>query len=148
MADIFDTLRRDHEGLKRMLQAPNKGIAELLSYVSKELPASLEAEDTVFYTPLERSDQLAGLIADARGRQRKVRTLSLELLEDIGNREESEALVQKLSEAVTHHLDEEEGELFDKARGVLSREQIMALGAEFDRQKVRVEGRLTGARPY
>jgi hypothetical protein len=123
-------------------------MSQLLDDVSKDLAASLEAEDTVLYAHLEGREEVDALVAEARARQREVRTLSLELLEDIGSKDQSAVLVQRLREAVFHHIDEEERDLFEGARKVLSDEQAVALGAEFDRQKLRVEGRLVGARPY
>ena len=148
MADIYEALHKDHEHLKSMLTAPDKPVSQLLDDVSKDLAASLEAEDTVLYAHLEGRDEVDALVTEARARQREVRTLSLELLEDIGSKEHSAVLVQRLREAVFHHIDEEERDLFEAARKVLSDEQAVALGAEFDRQKLRVEGRLAGARPY
>lgn len=148
MTDIYAVLRRDHEHLKKMLTASDMSIARLLDGVSKDLPSSLEAEEAVFYSPLEGREEVAALVAEARKRQGEVRALSMELLQDIGNREHSAALMQRLREAVFRHIDEEERGLFERARRVLSDEQASALGAEFARQKSRAEGRLAGARPY
>ena len=46
-----------------------------------------------------------------------------------------------LRENVEHHVEEEEGELFDKAEDVLSDEQIERLGAEMEAEKARKQGR-------
>lgn len=148
MTDIYAVLRRDHEHLKKMLTASDASIARLLDVVSKDLPSSLEAEDSVFYAHLEGREEVVDLVAEAKKRQEELRALSMELLEDIGNKEHSTALMQRLKRAVFHHVDEEEHGLFEKARRVLSDEQASALGAEFERQKSRAEGRLAGARPY
>jgi len=40
-----------------------------------------------------------------------------------------------LKEQVEHHVEEEEGEMFKKARKVLSREEIEELGARMEKAK-------------
>jgi len=40
-----------------------------------------------------------------------------------------------LKESLEHHIQEEEGDMFRKARGIFSREDLQALGAKMARMK-------------
>ncbi len=56
------------------------------------------------------------------------------------------AKLKVLKENVEHHVEEEEGEMFQKAREVLSEEQINQLGAQMEEEKKRQEGQTKKAR--
>ncbi len=46
-------------------------------------------------------------------------------------------MIEELKDAVEHHVDEEEGEMFDKARDVLSEDKINQLGTQMVNEKHR-----------
>ena len=47
-----------------------------------------------------------------------------------------------LKENVEHHVEEEEGEMFQKARDVLSEEEINQLGAQMEEMKKQLQQEL------
>jgi iron-sulfur cluster repair protein YtfE (RIC family) len=119
-----------------------------LECASAELQAHWEAEEAVLYPPLGNDEQAVALISEAMKVHQEARSLTLEMALGLGSTDDFATMVQRLREAMFVHMEQEEGAIFDRARQVLTAEQAETLGAEFERQRTRVKGRLAGSRPY
>ena len=69
-----------------------------------------------------------------------VKDLLAELAGSAAPNDEWDAKLTVLKENVEHHVEEEEGELFSKARRALTREQIERFGVEMEAEKARRQG--------
>jgi hypothetical protein len=67
-----------------------------------------------------------------------VADLIVKELQDVATDDEQWAAKFKvLKENIEHHIEEEEGPMFRVARGVMSREDLQALGAQMARMKAK-----------
>jgi hemerythrin superfamily protein len=148
MPDIYTVLHDDHEELEKMLGELAKSGRSGLECASAELQAHWEAEEAVLYPPLGSDEQAAALITEAMKVHQEARSLTLEMALGLGGTDDFATMVQRLREAMFVHMEQEEGAIFDRARQVLTAEQAETLGAEFERQRTLVKGRLAGSRPY
>jgi hemerythrin superfamily protein len=137
---IYNLLHTDHEtvaGLfKQMESAEDAATRErLLGRLKEELLVHSEAEATVFYSPLKESEASRGVILEAEEEHRVVTRVLGELERLSPENERWAARLTVLKELVDHHVEEEEGQIFKKARAVFDRAQERELGTAFLQQK-------------
>jgi hemerythrin-like domain-containing protein len=148
MADIYTTLRHDHEELKKALMDVSAGDRDGLTCASAELQAHWEAEEAVLYAALEGDPQAAALVSQAKKEHMEARSMTLGLVLDMNKEQEFPLKIQTLRNTVAQHIQQEEDMLFEQARRVLTAEQAEAMSEEFSRQRQQVKGRLRASRPY
>lgn len=139
--DIYERLTEDHNKQRGLLG----GVAEttgdtkerrrLFGQLKKELEAHANAEEQVFY---------AVLLAEPDGQEKARHSIVEhdEMNDLIAELEEmdmaSGAWLNKFKELrhqAEHHVDEEEKEVFDRARKLLSDKEATDLVAKFDKRK-------------
>jgi hypothetical protein len=100
-----------------------------------ELEIHTHIEETVFYPAIEDHEELKDMVAEALEEHQEATTL-LEELEELGA--ESHDFGSKLQEpieAVEHHVEEEEGEMFSKVHEVFDEDKLEQLGQELESAK-------------
>ena len=137
---IYNLLHTDHETVSGLFQqmesAEDSATRErLLAQLKEELMCHSQAEDLVFYQPLKEAEQSRELILEAEEEHRIVTRVLGELERLSAENERWAARLTVLKELVEHHVEEEEGEMFKKAKALLDREQERALGTAFLQQK-------------
>ena len=132
--NIYAVLKNDHRSVKTLLDRIEKTTAEnadrlkLFQQLDRELSAHAEAEEAVFYTPLGDHPEIKDCVLESFEEHAVVKTLLMELR---ALPVEDETWLPKftvLKENVEHHVKEEEGPLFDKARKILSRTDADQMG--------------------
>ncbi len=149
-ASIYDLLHTDHEtvsGLFEQMEATENPAQRerLVAQLKKELLAHSEAEDVVFYQRLKTAEEAREIVLEAAEEHRVVARVLGELERLSAENERWSARLKVLKELVEHHVEEEEGEMFKKARGVFSREQEQELGASFLAEKKRIQSEMRAA---
>ena len=140
--DIYARIRQDHDRFRDLLHRlcdgkdqPADRRAALFDALKREVWLHSKVEELVFYSPLmeerrSRGETLEG-IAEHHVAER--------LLDELdGIPKDGEAWMSKLSvlkENLDHHMQEEEKEIFDSARKILSDEQARTMAGDFDRRK-------------
>lgn len=122
--DAFELLRKDHDKARALfsdLLSPGGGDgADKFHELKNELDVHTKIEKDVLYPALEKQDETRDLVADSRQEHDQAK----EMLRQIEERQESggewHALLEDLKKLLDHHMEEEERELFPKARQVLS----------------------------
>lgn len=120
--EAMSLLKKDHEKVKKLFDAfeDAESAAEKKSIVKDvcgELKVHATVEEQLFYPALRKQmEDEDGLIdeADEEHHEAKVLVAELELMS--GDEENYSAKFEVLSENVRHHIKEEEGELFPKAK--------------------------------
>jgi hypothetical protein len=140
--DAFELLKSDHEkvaGIMDKIEATTeralKTREELFTQLKTELDIHAKIEEEIFYPVLEKADESRDITLEAFEEHRVVKRLLSELDTDAKDDEHWTAKFTVLKENVEHHVEEEEGELFKKARKVLSKEEIEDLGTRMEEAK-------------
>ncbi len=147
---IYTLLETDHRTVEalfgQMEETEDRTQRErLLARLKQELLAHAEAEDMVFYEPLKAADEARSLILEAEEEHRVVTRVLGELERLSAENEKWAARLTVLKELVEHHVEEEEGEMFKKARGIFNKEQERELGVAFLREKKRLQAEMRAA---
>jgi hemerythrin superfamily protein len=133
--NAFSLLKEDHqrvadlfEQLEGTTERAKKTRDELFRKVYQELDVHSRMEEELLYPILKKSEETREIANEAVEEHRVVKQLLKEL--DVSNKgnEEWSARLTVLKENVEHHVEEEEGEMFKKARKVLSQQQLEDLG--------------------
>jgi hemerythrin superfamily protein len=141
-ATIYELLKEDHRLVKSLLaklaettrEQPDRR-AELIGQVKAELGAHNEAEERVLYATLEQEDETRDAALEGVEEHRVGSRLLIELDQMRKDNERWKAKFTVFKEILEHHVDEEEDEIFSKAKKVLDDEEARELGARFEAEK-------------
>lgn len=143
--NAFQLLKNDHKivsGLFDQIEsASGKAKTQLFTRLKSELDVHALIEEKVFYPALENKKESREITLEAYEEHKVVKDLLAELANGSSADEEWDAKLKVLRENVDHHVDEEEGELFDKANDVLSDGDLERIGHEMEAEKARQLGR-------
>ena len=138
--DAIALLKADHDKVKRLLNeletTTERGIktrAELFSTIKGELTIHEIIEEEIFYPELKAHPKAKDIVLEGYEEHHVVDTLMKEL-EELDVTDESwgaKAVVMK--ENIEHHIEEEEGEMFRKARQVFDAAELDDLGRRLAR---------------
>jgi len=149
--DAFTLLKTDHKTVAGLMDKIEKTTEravktrdELFTQLKSELDIHAEIEEKILYPVLEKADETHDISLEAYEEHRIVKQLLSELDSEPKDAEEWTAKFTVLKENVEHHVEEEEGEMFKKARKVLSEEEIEELGARLEEAKGK--GKAAGSR--
>ena len=140
--NAFALLKADHEKVAGILgtieettERAVKGRDELFARLKEELDLHARVEEEIFYPALEEDEETREITLEAYEEHRLVKQLLSELEAEPKDTEEWTAKFTVLKENIEHHVEEEEGEMFKKARQVLSEQEIETLGARLQAAK-------------
>jgi len=137
--DPFELLKKDHQKVSTLFQeiesASREAKLAIFRQLKQELDVHAHIEETIFYPVLEREKETREITLEAYEEHRVVKDLLSQLDAATSADEDWEARLTVLKENVEHHVDEEEGELFDKANDVLTGEQADDLGNRMQAEK-------------
>lgn len=133
--DLYKLLHEDHQKVKSLLkeledttERAEKTRERLIKEVEMELTIHSEAEEKFLYPRLQKISETKDLAYEALEEHKVVKTLLTELVSEPKGTDEWTAKLSVLKENVEHHIEEEEGELFAKAKRALPREEAESIG--------------------
>jgi len=148
--NAFTLLKQDHKTVADLLekidQTTERGIKtreDLFSKLKTELDVHAKIEETVFYPALENEKETRDITLEAFEEHRLVKQLLSELESMSKDAEEWTAKFTVLKENIEHHVEEEEGEMFESARKVLSKEDQESLGTRMEQAKKEEKAAMT-----
>jgi hemerythrin-like domain-containing protein len=140
--NAFTLLKEDHDKVAGILEkldaTTERGIKtreELFTQLKTELDIHAEIEEMIFYPELEKHDETRDITLEGIEEHRIVKELLAELDALAKDDEVWTAKMTVLKENVEHHVEEEEGEMFPKARKALTEEEIESLGTRLEAAK-------------
>ena len=140
--NAFTLLKNDHEKVAGILEKidatterATKTREELFAQVKTELDVHARIEETIFYPALQDADETRDITLEAFEEHRLVKQLLNELASMPKDSEEWTAKFTVLKENIEHHVEEEEGEMFPKARKVLGESDAETLGERLEAAK-------------
>ena len=143
-----DLLKQDHKTVKGLFRSykeakengDGRAKRRLFLAIDKELSIHAIVEEEIFYPAVRKQDkEQKDMVLEAREEHGIVKTL-LSQLRDLGGGDETfDAKMKVLMEAVEHHADEEEDEMFPEAEK-LGDDRLRRLGAEIAARKEQLMG--------
>ena len=138
--NAIDLLTKDHKHLKTLLTRAmiaegQERREELIEALRAELVAHERMEEEVFYPPLRDNKKTHDIVLEGYQEHHVADLILDELLETPPDAEMWQAKVKVLKENIEHHIEEEEHDMFKKARKVLSEQDLERLGEEMEALK-------------
>lgn len=150
--NAYDLLKEDHkkvagifEKLEPTTERALKTREELFDKLNHELEVHAAVEEQILYPALKEAAETRDITFEAFEEHRIVKELLKELSTTPKDSEEWTAKLTVLKENVEHHVEEEEGEMFKKARKVLTDQQAEDLGARIEAAKTKLAASARGS---
>jgi hemerythrin superfamily protein len=145
-ADAVALLKQDHEKVRGLLgqfeTATGARREKLRGQIERELKVHTTIEEEIFYPAYRdasRKKDDRKLFFEAV-EEHHVVDLVLPEMNDGRDADELKAKAKVLKEIVEHHADEEEKEMFPRARKLFSREELRSLGEQMAQRKKELGG--------
>lgn len=146
-ADAIALLKQDHEKVRGLLESLEKASGgprreKLLGQIEQELKVHTTIEEEIFYPAFREAAQKKDdtvMVYEAVQEHHMVDVAMPEAGQGENN-EDLKAKAKVLKELVEHHADEEEDDMFPRARKLMSREELRDLGQRMDARKKELMG--------
>lgn len=138
--NVFELLKQDHQKVSGIFQqlepaADEATRRQLFTQLKQELDLHAHVEETLLYPVLKEAAETRDITLEAYDEHKEVKELLAQLEQTPPGDERFTDLVTELRDNVEHHVDEEENEMFTKAREVLSPQQIEEIGDRINAAK-------------
>ncbi|MDT7806458.1 MAG: hypothetical protein QOJ70_271 [Acidobacteriota bacterium] len=150
--NAFQLLKEDHQKVSGLFQQieptterAEKTRTELFTQLKQELEVHAKIEETIFYPAIKQAAETRAIVLEGFEEHHVIKMLLKELDSMPVDTEQWTAKVKVLKENVEHHVEEEEGEMFQKAREVLSEDDINRLGTEMEELKKQLQQQIKAA---
>jgi hemerythrin superfamily protein len=146
-------LTHDHRAVKKLLSelesTTERGVKtreELFTRLKADLTVHEIIEEEIFYPALKEHPKAKDIVLEAYEEHNVVDTLLGELSSLPFDDERWGAKAKVMQENIEHHIEEEEGDMFQKARQVFDEVELEELGERMARRRLSAE-RETGPAP-
>ncbi|WP_395683925.1 hemerythrin domain-containing protein [Dokdonella sp.] len=150
--DAITLLKNDHKEMRALLGALEattsravKKRQSLLNKIETNLKAHTSIEEEIFYPAFKEAGQKSDddkMYFEALEEHRAAGDLVLpDLLGTDPSTDNFSGRAKVLKELVEHHADEEEKEMFPRARKLLDKAELTALGEQMEQRKRELAGR-------
>jgi hemerythrin-like domain-containing protein len=144
--DAITMLEQDHRRLEALLERGEetgatavKSRKTLLDTIAAALTVHETIEERVLYPALEQYPETRAIVLEGFQEHHVADLIMKELYETSVSNEIWGAKFKVFKENIEHHIQEEEGPMFRTARGVMTREELVALGERMAALKADVE---------
>jgi hypothetical protein len=141
--DALKLMHEDHEKLKKLLERAGHAQAEgnrenLLEKIRAELKPHERMEEEVFYPALKSHRNAKDIVLEGYEEHHVADLVFAELEDTPVGSDVWKAKMKVLKEGIEHHIEEEEGEMFKKARAIFDKSELEELGARMQAVKDRM----------
>jgi hypothetical protein len=140
--NAFQLLKEDHQKVDGIFQQleptterAEKTRQELFTRLRMELDIHTQVEEKIFYPAIKQAAETREITLEGYEEHHLVKTILREMEGLDVTDEQWTAKLKVLKENVEHHVEEEESEMFQKARNVLTEEEITQLGEQMMEMK-------------
>ncbi len=134
--DAIALLKDDHDRVKKMLadgeqttERAEVGRTELFAKLKEEMLIHERIEEEIFYPALKEHPKAKEIVLESFEEHHVVDEIMGELEATPVTDEQWSAKFKVMKENIEHHIEEEEGEMFQQAREMFSTQELEALGA-------------------
>ena len=148
--NILDLIATDHREVEQIfVQIESASNLEQLyrhfNQLYKEVNLHARAEELVFYPRLREYEDTDEMLEEAESEHDEAAALLEEIKALSPDSAEFKEKVAELKEAILHHVQEEESEVFETARDCMDDQQLKQLGQEFQQVKTKFEDEIVEA---
>ncbi len=142
MAQFLDTLHSEHEIVKSLFQQVQSAGSssekeQLFSKIKHELMPHMRGEERYFYPVLQEHKESKEDTLEAIEEHHAAKLIMNELEEMSSSDERWDAKASVLKEMISHHIEEEEGKIFQEARKLIPEDRMMKIAEQFESEKAR-----------
>jgi hypothetical protein len=145
--DAIALLKADHDKVKRLLAeletTTERGVKtreQLYTTIRKEMTVHEIIEEEIFYPALKNHPKATEIVLEGYEEHHVVDLLMGELDATPYDDEQWGPKAKVMQENIEHHIEEEEGDMFVKARQVFDRSELEELGAQMTARKQEATG--------
>ena len=159
MPDVFSILSDDHRRVERLFSQFEQGAdPQVAQQICDELTIHATVEEELIYPLLASKAGYQGLAMEAREEHDEAKQLIEQIDAGVAAGEDVSSLVQQLKESVSHHVEEEENDIFPKMKDklptiapmlgddVLSRKETLEAQVK-EARSLGMPSRVVGAKP-
>lgn len=148
--DILTLIEADHRKVDQLFEEieSSKGakkIQDCFNQIYKELTLHAQAEELVFYPAMREYEETEEYIEEAEEEHNSAKILLEQIKSLKPGDDEFKTKLQHLMEAIKHHVEEEENEIFSAVRECMDEEELQQLGTEFQSSKAKLESQVEAA---
>ena len=137
--NAIELLKSDHDKVDKLFQkvkATEEGEhKELFEKIKFELDTHTHIEEKVFYPRLREEEELEDITLEGIEEHHQAKMFLRELSNLSDDSEKFEPKLKVLMEDITHHVQEEEGQMFPKVEKVIDAEELEELGKLMEEEK-------------
>jgi hemerythrin superfamily protein len=139
--NAIELLKSDHrqaEGLMDQIELADKGAASskpLFNELKAALTLHTQIEEQIFYPALRSHEETRDMIEESVREHDEVDQLLAEMTAMSPRDDEFMDKLVELRDSVSHHVEEEESEMFPKAEQILGRERLNQMGDQMMQMK-------------
>lgn len=159
--NAIQLLTQDHKKVRQLLSELEKTTTEdtedrerLVGEISKEVSIHAQVEEEIFYPAFKEAAEKSTdeeMFFEAAEEHHVVELVLPELVETDPSTDEFSAKAKVLKELIEHHADEEEREMFKRAKSLMEPDELDDLGAQLEERKAELaadgEYEMAGAAP-
>ncbi len=132
MDKIYDILKQEHVKVMQLFdEAISKESKDVFMQLKSELDIHMEGEEKLYYPQLENKKEATEVALEGYEEHHVAKLLLSELEKTPADDKRWIAKMKVLKETVEHHVKEEESEIFEKSRSVLSDSQAEDIGSKY-----------------
>ncbi|CAN5645253.1 hemerythrin domain-containing protein [soil metagenome] len=137
--NAIELLKEDHNKVSRLFQkvkaTEESKHKKLFEKIKEELDVHTHIEETIFYPKLKEHKELEDITLEGIEEHHQAKIFLRELSNLSDDSEKFEPKLKVLMEDITHHVQEEEGEMFPKVKKVFDEATLHELGKQMEKEK-------------
>ena len=148
--NALDMLEEDHENVKKLLEdldsTTERGVKtrqDLFARIKKEMQVHETIEEEILYPALKDHPKAKEVVLEGYEEHHVVDQIMGELEKVPFDDETWGAKLSVMKENIEHHIEEEEDDMFPKAREIFDQGELEELGARMEERKKAVETELS-----
>lgn len=148
--DVLELIKADHRLVESLFSEIENAedthkLYDSFNQLYEVLNVLAEVEKQVFYPAIRNCIDIENLVDAAQKEQNEAK----QMLEDVSSLSptsaEFKAKIRELKQAIQHHIQEEENEVFSQVRQCMSQEERSQLGSEFEVVKSKLQTEISVA---
>jgi hypothetical protein len=146
MPNAIELLKEDHRKVKKLLEQGDettenavKTRTEVLEKIKAEMQVHEAIEEEIFYPALQQHEKAKEIVLEGYEEHHVVDQILGEL-DDVSVEDERwAAKFSVMKENVEHHIEEEEDDMFKKAKQIFSDDELNELGERMEAKKKQLQ---------